>query len=67
MFNVFIKRFLRTVGGQVLAALITGTIAFLSGANYGPQFMAIAIVLGSALTALDKYLRATGVYGTSEL
>lgn len=65
MFKAALIRFVRVVGGQVLGAAITATLAYLTtvpGLDTG-QGVVIATVIGSALTAADKYLREKGVYG----
>lgn len=60
-----VDRFVRVVGGQVLGVAITSTISFITGNGFDPQYAYIGTVLGAALTALDKFLRDKGVYGSS--
>jgi hypothetical protein len=63
--RVVLDRFVRVVGGQVLAVGIVSTIAFLNSGDIDPQFSVYATVLGAALTAVDKWCRYKGWYGTS--
>lgn len=58
-------RFLRVIGGQVLGAAVMGVIAYVAGNPGDPIFFGFGSIIGAALTALDKYLRDQGLYGTS--
>lgn len=59
---VVLDRFLRVVGGQVLAAAVVGSISFINGGGLGVEFSAYAVVLGSLLTAADKWCRDKKYY-----
>ena len=63
--RVVLDRFLRVVGGQVLAVGIVSTITFLNSGDIAPEFSMYATILGAGLTALDKYARYRGWYGES--
>jgi tetrahydromethanopterin S-methyltransferase subunit C len=64
MFSSAFYRFLRVIGGQALGA---GIMAALNGYQQLPELQSTegviaATIIGSVLTALDKYLREKGVY-----
>jgi hypothetical protein len=58
---VAVDRFIRVVGGQVLAQVLTALGSAVTGYPYDTQYVFIGIGLGAAITAAEKYLRDAGV------
>lgn len=63
-YKVAADRFFRAVGGQVLGALVAGSITFFQG-DFGVEFGVYSVIIGSALVAFDKFARNSGWYGSS--